>query len=232
MSTARTIAAEMGVATADRLETPPETIASADPALKGKAWRWTKARRDMFGFLGPVSLSLVATDGPVSITLWDRAGGVKQRFGHNRGIWPARIESGSTRNDAATTKWDRNPFFFLGTQVRLWFMTEAERDRTSASVVDLIALRAERDGGLEQLEKGFEDLGAELDLELFGLEMVDIAKRVGAVTWDDIGLLRWFDDVSRRCDAIAAEKGVPTWGAKLAQKIALADVERARKAVR
>jgi hypothetical protein len=90
-------------------------------------------------------------------------------------------------------------------------------------------MRAERDGGLEELDKGFRYLGAELDLALFEMEMHDVAARVGAATWDDETLMQWFDAIGRRCDAIAAEKGGARWGAKLLVSVALEDVEAKRK---
>jgi len=217
------IAAELRLKTADQIEAPPEKTP------KGVPLRWTRERRAIFDVLGPVSLSLVATDGPVSVTTWDQWGGVKKRYGHNRGVWPARIDKGATRTDVATTKWDRNPFFFVGTQARLWFLTEGERDRSADSIVDLIALRSQRDGAGDELDKGFRDLGADLDLAMFEMELHDVAKRVGAVTWDDEALLRWFDSVAKRCAAESGIKGGAKYGPKLIERMALADVEHIRR---
>lgn len=65
----------------------------------------------------------------------------------------------------------------------------------AASILDLIAARAAADGALDRLEHGFLDLGADLDLEVFELEMHDIAKRLGVPSWDDAGLVVWIDQL-------------------------------------
>ncbi|MGE0022504.1 MAG: hypothetical protein AB7S70_02610 [Hyphomicrobium sp.] len=239
MSQARKLAAQLGVGTADtllgasdahsasaRVNPPPQ---AAEP-VRGQAIRWTERRRDIFNFIGFHSLSLVATDGPVSLTLWDPGGhGVRQRIGHNRGLWPAKIVKGSSTRDAATTTWDKNPLMFCGTQVRLWFMRESDCDRAAASIVDLIAERAERDGALEAeavMRRGFRDLGAELDLALFEMEMHGIARALGIATWDDEGLVRWFDSIGRRVDGLRAERPEIKWEGceRIVAKMAARDV--------
>ena len=221
MNAAAKIAADLGLRTADQVE-PPD--AAADP-VKRQLIRWTQRRRDIFNFLGPVSISLVATDGPISLTLWDQWGGVVQRIGHNRGVWPARIVKGSAMRDAATTTWNKFPLAFLGTQVRLWCLREADRDKVALSIVDLITVRAERDGGLERLEHGFQDLGADLDLSFFEMEMADVAQRLGVTVWDDEGLVRWFDSIGKRFDAWAADKPGVKWSERAVAGIAAKDIE-------
>jgi hypothetical protein len=67
-------------------------------------------------------------------------------------------------------------------------------------------------GGPVEMAKGFRDLGPKLDLAMFELEMHAAAKDVGAVTWDDFALIRWFDIIDARCKAIATEKGNARYG--------------------
>lgn len=165
--------------------------------------RWGTDKRRAFQMFAPASLSLVATDGPVSVTLWD-GDTVKHRFGHNRGVWPAKLAKGSGWRDAVTGIYDKNPFFFLGTQFRLWARTPAARDQLAAAVVELIAARSDRDGGLDVLGNGFADLGADLDLALFELEVETLARQSGVQIWDDIGLSALLDRVVLRAHEIRA----------------------------
>jgi hypothetical protein len=199
---------------------------------RGARIRWTQRRRDIFNFIRPVSVSLVATDGPVSITVF-RSGGLVPitQIGHNRAVWPAKVVKGSTLRDAATTTHDKFPGVFLGTQARLWCLREADRDRVVHSIVDLIALRAERDGALAPLDKGFSDLGPELDLEFFEMEMHGVAQMLGIQTWDDDGLVRWFDSIGRRFDALQAERPDLSWSKaeRIVAKIAQRDLEAVGK---
>lgn len=223
----KTLAAELGLKTADQIP-PPEPV-------KGQPIRWTQRRRDIFNFLRPVWISLVATDGPISLTMWDPGGGIRHRIGHNRAIWPARVVNGSAARDAATTTWDKFPLAFLGTQTRLWTLREADRDKLSLAIVDLIVARAEeaeREGGQGALKKGFHDLGPDLDLGLFEVEMHDIGARLGILTWDDESLVRWFDSLGRRFDALQAQRPEIRWetSERLIARMADADVTEMMKA--
>lgn len=201
--TPRALAEAYGLTTADTLARPGPKKPAALPDLRA---RWPEHRRFAFAALEPAALSLVATDGPVSVTLYDGRG-VVQRLGHNRGIWPARILKTQAWRDTASTTWDRNPFFYLGTQFRVWCTSEDERDRLAASVVDLIARRAEEDGGDADLMHGFQDLGPDLDLELFELEVHDAAKALGIASFDDAGLVAWLDGIHKRAVEMAAAQG-------------------------
>lgn len=231
MSAIRKLAAEHGLKTADE-------ITGADAPSAGEAWaseapkvRWTQRRRDLFGWIEPVSISLVATEGPVSLTLWDQWGGVVRRLGHNRAIWPARIVKGSTLRDAATTTWNKFPLAFVGTQARLWCLREADRDRLALSIVDLIQARAERDGGLEAPAHGFADLGAELDIRVFEMEMHDVGTRLGIATWDDDALVRWFDSITTRFDRLVAERPEVRWEERTVMRLVRHDIDAILKGV-
>ena len=159
--------------------------------------RWTAETKLAFKVLDPAALALVATDGPVSVTLWG-PGGVAKRFGHNRGVWPAKVAKTTAWKDTVSTTYDKNPFFWMGSQFRVWLPTVADRDRLAASVVDLIAARAEADGGLDALDHGFQDLGADLDLALFEMEVMAVADRLGLTAWDDDGLTAFLSRVLDR----------------------------------
>lgn len=203
MSKLRELARDLGLTTADKIAAPPPK--PADDHAKTRE-RWDRTKKLAFATLEPAALVLVATDGPVSVTLWG-AGGVVAQLGHNRGVWPAKVARTAAWKDTVTAAYDKNPFFFLGAQFRVWTPSVAHRDRLAASVLDLIAARSEADGGLATLRAEFADLGPELDLALFELEVHDIAKRLGIASWNDDGLSRWLDLVCRRAGTIAAEQG-------------------------
>lgn len=214
--------------TADTL--PPDTMRTAT----GRAVpvRWTQRRRDIFNFIRPVSVSLVATDGPVSLTLSEPGGEVRERIGHNRAVWPARIVKGSAARDAATTTWNKFPLVFFGTQARLWCLHTIDRDRLANHLVDLLALKAERaasEGGQGALPHGCADIGPDIDLSFLEMEMHGLAQSLGVWTWDDYGLIRWFDSIGRRFDALQAERPEIRWSERLISKLAARDLERREK---
>lgn len=167
---------------------------------------WPREKKLAFNALEPAALCLVATDGPVSVVLWG-PGGEQTRLGHNRGIWPARVVKTGAWKDSVTTSWDKNPFMYLGVQIRLWAPTVEERDRVSDAVLALIAARSEEHGGLARLEHGFADLGPELDLALFEVEIRDIAERARVRVWDDDELSAWLDGVT--ATAVARARAAP-----------------------
>jgi len=174
MPTAADIAATYGLDTAAALPPrpkPPEVHADARQ-------RWSEEKRMAFQVLDPAALCLVATDGPVSITLFGRDGAVATRIGHNRGVWPAKLAKTASWKDTVSSTFDKNPFFFLGTQCRWWCRGVPDRDRLSTAVVDLLADYADQRGGLsDPLRHGFHDLGADLDLSMFELAVSDMAER-------------------------------------------------------
>lgn len=216
MSTAATkaIADKYTLKTGDQVA-PPKPKEPAPSALK-----LSPRGRDIFNFLEPAALSIVATDGPVSVTLYDRHGGVRRRYGHNRGVWPARVVKGASWRDTATIAWDKNPLMPMQTQIRLWTRREAERDRLADSVVDLIALRSEEAGCIGELDHGFRDLGPDLDLDIFEVELHGIGDRLGMVAFSDDGLVRYLESVGRAFDAIKAEKPDFRWGERIVVQIA------------
>ena len=216
----REIAQALGVKTADQVSRPasaqpgssaqqPARVApEAQPSRDSdQRLRWSREKKLAFTELSPAALALVATDGPVSVTLFG-AGGEVQRLGHNRGIWPARIAKTAAWKDTVTATWDKNPFFALGAKFRLWCPTVQERDKLAEFALGLMAERAENDGdGQWQARHGFLDLGPELDLELFKVEIQGIADRIGVMCWDDEGLGLFLDRCVRDAERILRERG-------------------------
>lgn len=169
--------------------------------------RWGHLKKMAFAALKPAALSLVAPDGPVTVGLWDGAGEVRW-IGHNRGVWPAKLaKSGPNFKDTVSCVYDKGPFCFIGTQFRVWCVTAAARDRLAESVADLIRARAEEAGGLEALRHDFQDLGPDLNLSLFEVEVHGIAERLGIPAWDDDGLSIYLDRVVERAGEIAKKHG-------------------------
>ncbi len=160
----------------------------------------TRAQALAFKALAPAALCLVATDGPVSMTLYGRSGAVVERIVHNRGVWQAKVARSASWKDTVTTTHEKSPFHVFSVQFRTWCLTDAERDRLAEGVVELIARRAESDGGIATLRHGAQDLGPDLDLALFELEVVDIARRLKVPVWDDAGLLALLDAAHARAE--------------------------------
>lgn len=172
----------------------PQRSAAVEHAARHN--RWSDERRHAFDMLSPAALCLVASDGPVSLTLWGRTGEVT-RLGHNRGVWPAKIAKTSQVKDTVTASYNKG-LFFIGTQFRIWCLTDEDRDTLASSVLGLISARAEADGGLDELINGYKDLGPDLDLDFFEMECHGLADRLGLPHWDDAGLECFLDRVAAR----------------------------------
>lgn len=200
MSKAKKLAADFGIGTADSVEPPDRTP-------KGKKIAWTLTRRMVFKVMEPVALSLVATDGPVTVKLENPDGTVKRHIGHNRSVWGVRMVNSAVWRDTPTTAWDRNPYMRVRTQFRLWLRTSQERDRLLDDILEYLGRCAEADGGMDQLEHGFFDMGPSLSLDRLEKTLHEIAQGIGVPTWTDEGLVEWFDTVSSRARDICAEKG-------------------------
>lgn len=170
------------------------------------AERWPKWKTETFEAIDAACLMFVASDGPVSVTTYEARGGqVRRRFGHNRGIWPAKIAKGSVRKDTATATYDKNPFFFIGTQFRLWVRCVQERDKLVDRAVDIMAQWNGEHGGLDELDHGFTDMGDALDLLEFEKKITDCARQIGVVVWDDFGFSNFIDRVHARKTKIELE---------------------------
>ncbi len=171
--------------------------------------KWSEAKRLAFKIMAPGAVALVATNGPVSVVLYDRAGYPAKRYGHNRGIWPAKIARTAAWKETVTATYDKDPFLDLGLRFRVWAATIAARDQLAEAVVELIERRAEADGGLDELRNGFYDLGPDLDLAMFEMEIHDLAKRLGITAWDDDGLEAHLEFIEGRARTIALQHARP-----------------------
>jgi hypothetical protein len=192
-------------------------------APQPKPLRWTADRRYVFDVIEPAALSIVATDGPVSVTLYDVDHNVRERIGHNRAVWPARAVKGAAWRDHATTAWDRSPVHSISTKFRIWLLTTEQRDRAAEAVVDHMVTLSERNGSSDALYHGFVDLGRNWNLAEFGRGLRETCRRLRLVVWDDYDLAEWFDSVMTRTREICAEKG---WelNPALVEQVAMRDV--------
>lgn len=160
--------------------------------------RWSKAKRDAFAALAPHSLGIVATEGPVSIEVRREDGSIA-RYGHNRGVWPARIVSSASWKDTMTPTWNKSPFVWTGLVIRAWVPSYEHQVKLALSVSERMSQIAEAAGPVGHVERGivaedielrngFTNLGAEIDLAQFEIEIHAIADRLHIPIWDDEGL--------------------------------------------
>lgn len=189
--------------------------ADTDPAASRAGEPWSRAKRRAFDVLGPAAVCLVATDGPVSVTLYDSAGAVVRALGHNRAVWPAKVARTGAWKDTTTEKYDQSALARQTVRIRLWAPSAAARDAVAARVVEIIDRRADDDGGVPQLINGFQDLGPQLDFSMFKQEIVDIAARIGVRLRDDDALSRYLDRVVAVAEARShsgeVTRGVLEW---------------------
>jgi len=220
VSISRELAAKYGLTTADQAPLPPPRPKPPEDHAAVRV-RWSPRKTDAFNLLGPKAVVLVATDGPVSVTVTGADGSVK-RFGHNRGVWPAKVAKTGAWRDTVSSNNDKFPLVFFGTQARFWCLTEHDRDKLAESVVDLIAERAKRDGGLETLRLQCHDLGPDLDMALFEMEIAGIAQRLNVTAFDDHGLSSFLDRTLAAVDRLCAEGRAGHDPAKTIERVALA----------
>jgi hypothetical protein len=91
----------------------------------------------------------------------------------------------------------------------VWCLTEQARDRLADEALQFMAARSERDGGLHPMRKEFADLGADLDLAIFEMEIHAIAERLQLKTFDDAALSHFLDGVVRRANEIRRSPKAP-----------------------
>ncbi len=193
MSTIRNLKNEYNLMTGDDLLAKPKPADDHRVAVE----RWGAAKKYAFQKMAPAALCIVATDGPVSVVTYDAAGQITGRFGHNRGCWPVRLATTSIWADRISEAYDRNPFVHTGVQIRTWASNARKRDRLAESITGLLAQMSEDAMGA-RLINGFVDVGPDLQLELFEIEIHAIAERLGIGVWDDAGLSTWLDQIVER----------------------------------
>lgn len=196
MTSIHELASAYGLTTADKIAPPEPGAPKHHEAVRMEALarRWPLDKRMRFRDLAPAALALVASDGPVSVTLFAPDGRVSRRIGHNRAVWPARFVATSNWSDTVTPQWDRNPLVPMRMQFRIWCADPDARDRLAEAAVEMLAARAESDGGCEALRRDYVDLGPDLDLAMLEMELHALAERLLiAPVWDDEGLSRFLE---------------------------------------
>lgn len=183
------LAARYGLTTADTL---PARLAPPEDHQAAVRAKWSPQKRVKFRQLGMCALHVVGTAGPVSMTLYDALGNVTRRIGHNRGVWPVRLARSSSWKDTVTTTYNRSPFVWTGTQIRVWCRNDAEEKRLALAVADKLGAMAEEAMGAELLGD-FVDVGPEIDFALLEMDIHAIAERLGLTVLDDDGLSRLLD---------------------------------------
>lgn len=181
---ARALADRYNLTLADQLPPRPKP---ADDHNRVRT-RWSPQKRMAFDTLGPYALCVVGTDGPCAFTLYDAAGGITRRIGHNRGCWPVKLARSGSWRDTVTPRVDVGPFATVAVQVRVWCAADAHEKRLAMALGERLAQMADEAGGSDQLMNGFLDLGPDLSFEILEMEIHACAERLGLQTWDDDGL--------------------------------------------
>lgn len=204
MTTARELAARHGMQTADTIP-PPKTGAAAWGSGLDQL-KLTPEQLKIFKKVKPVALNLVGTDGPISVTLWDRATGqVTKRLGHNRGVWPMRWNKSGSHTDTATQTYNKSPFVFVGTQLRMWFEADAFARHLLPEVTELLLHLSEQAMGTELINE-YVDVGPDFLLPEFEGEMISRAEKHRCIVRTDDELVSWLERI-RRDDHLLAELG-------------------------
>ena len=164
---------------------------------------WKRKRVQAFKLMAPSALSFVASECNVSVTLYD-GNEIKRRYGHNRAVRPAKIIHGTSLEDNAQ-KNHKNGFIKYRTFFRVWARTKSQRDTLADRGVELLAKASDRDGGLEDLDDGFKDMGPDLNIEMWELEIHTLARDIGITVWDNASLIVFLDRVLVRAEELQKE---------------------------
>jgi hypothetical protein len=165
--------------------------------------RWSKEKIYAFEqVLAPPSLYLAVTRRPIAWAVFEADGSV-DRIGGNRGVWPGRLGTTAPRwRETITTLLNAGPVIEVRVEHRFWLPgslslehqahNKGRADELLGVVTGLVEQRAEEQGR-PKLRRGYHDLGADLNLDVFAQEIIDIAGRLGLMAWTD-------DDVSFHLD--------------------------------
>lgn len=157
--------------------------------------RLTTPQANAFAALGPHALILIATEAPVSVTLW-HGGEMHRQLGGNRPVWPVRLVRTASHRMTVVESWNRTPLVAIVPRLRLWLLSEiALREAGTAIAAHLGRLADLVDG--PDLDHGYADLGPDIDFALLEMELHDAARRAGHAAFDDDGLLALLDRIAR-----------------------------------
>lgn len=180
--------------TADKIPRPapkpptPETV--ADPLAKEKL-RWTRELRYALELFAPYALYVASSEGPVSITLYHPDGSVRRRIGHNRGVWPVKVDKSSAArpwHDKTSYNLARGPFDFrVKVRTWLWLASFEDAAELSSHAGAILAAAAEQ-AGFDELEDGYIDGGADFLLVNFSREILMLARR-GMAAWEGMSAM-------------------------------------------
>lgn len=177
MTTAREIAAALGVATADTITKPP----ARRPGKAPPCWAdFTEEKRLAFRQIGPACVCVIGGNRPEP-----------RHMGDNRGGWPVRLMVQRIWDDAPAHAADReSPWVARRLLLRLWTESREEAGRLERVIRAYLVDRAEEDGRHAWL-----DLGPDVDLARLGEEIQHAATRAGLHAWDDAGMSQHLDGV-------------------------------------
>lgn len=177
-----------------------------DGEHKAQRERWAEEKRLIFRVLAPAAYAIVATDGPVSITLWNADGTMRDAIGGNRGVWPAEVARTTSYEDTVSRNYDKFPLLDYRAQLRLWAPTMRERDFLAEDAVLILKRRAEEDGALHELKRRAKDIGTAIHFQDLEGQLAARARALGVVAWSDEGLSQFLDLVLADVAAARAKR--------------------------
>lgn len=155
--------------------------------------RWGEEKRLVFRVLAPAAYAIVATDGPISITLWNPDGTMRDAIGANRGVWPAEVARTTSYEDTVSRNYDKFPLLDYRAQLRIWAPTIRDRDFLAEDAVLILQRRAEEEGTLHELKRRARDIGSAIHFSELEGQLAARAQALGKVVWTDAGLSAFLD---------------------------------------
>jgi hypothetical protein len=201
MSTPQALAKRFGIKTADAIDPPAPKPPKPDFLDGLPKVDWSPEKNRAFQALGPHAVYVSATDGPVGLVTYTLSGQVHNRFGHNRGCWPCKLGTTGSWRDNVSSLLNRGPLP-VRVQRRVWTLTESNAGNLAFLVTNLIHDRGEAEG-LPALPNGYQDLGPDIDMDLFQQEIVDIATRQRVMAWTDAEMSEFCGVINRAAVADA-----------------------------
>lgn len=108
-----------------------------DPVHKFQVKPWPAERLAAFELLEPVCLWVASADASMSVSLHDKQGNVKQRFGGNKPVWPIKLGLSAQYKDTVTPSLkNADSFTGWGLRWRVWVLDVAEANRLLGAAED------------------------------------------------------------------------------------------------